>query len=233
MKSMTLPRLTWKEGLILNRLHTGYAEVPDDMKHLIEPTKKKNKEISKLYFAQKEFDIYFATSLRSRKDFEKAEEICQALEELNNSLRIIMPSSFFVPEGSPLRKGDAERCFLQRSKMAFLYDSGKDTWGRDAEAAEMLLIHKRPVVILVSDKSDGIHASRYRVFKEIHPKNMVGSFSDAYGMHVVKSLKDANRCIKHILNNSVKTRKETKDGGLNEYCRTCGSLLRRYNVSWI
>lgn len=229
----TLPRLTWEEGFILNQLYTDYTKVPGKMKHLIDPTKAKNEKIFKLYLAQKEFDIYFATSLRSKEDFEKSEMICQALEKLDSNLKIIMPLSFFVPKGSTLRKGDLERLFLQRSKMTFLYDSGKDTWGRDTEAAEMLLVYRKPVVILVSDKSDGTHASRYRIFKEIHPKNVIGSFNDARGMHVVKSLEDATRCVRNILNNSVKARREVKDGGLNEYCLNCGSLLRRSKIDWI
>ena len=225
-----LPRLTWEEGLVLNQLYTDYTKVPEELEHLIPEAEKKNEELLHLYLSQKEFDIYFAASQRDIKDYEEAEKICRILEQIDKNIKIIRPASFAMK--SNRQKGDLERLFLERSKCAFLLDMGKDTWGRNVEAAEMLLLHKKPVVILVSDTPIGKYASKYQIFKTIHPKNVIGKINDAWGMHVTKSTEEAVNCIKAILNNSVETKTVTEDGAKNVYCLGCGSLLRRHDITW-
>lgn len=226
-----LARLTWQEGMVLNQLFTDYTKVPKELRKLIKPALKKNEKLISLYLRQSEFDVYFACSLRSKEDFEYAEEVCREIEAKIPGIQIIMPANFAMR--SNRQKGDLERLFIQKSKCILLLDSGKDTWGRDVEAAEMMILHHKPALILVSDKSDGVYASRYRIFKEIHPKNVIGSPYRAVGMHVHKNISGLIRCLHRILKCQVETVQKIEDGGINHYCLSCGSLIYRSDVVWM
>ncbi len=226
-----LPRLSWEEGMVLNQLYTDYTKVPEKMNRLVRRAEIKNQRLIALYLKIKEFDLYFACSLRSQEDFEKAESVCRALENKIPGIKIVMPANFAVK--SSRQKGDIERWLIEKSKCIFLFDSGKDTWGRDVETAEMMILYGKPGLILVSDKGDGIHASRYRIFKEIHPANVIGHWHYARGMHVVKDIRGAVRCLRRILAHKVETMEKIEDGGTNTYCRTCGSLIGRSDITWI
>ncbi|MDP1629492.1 MAG: hypothetical protein Q8L57_02630 [bacterium] len=226
-----LPRLTWEEGMVLNQLFTDYTKVSKEMQSLIKPALAKNKKLVRLYLRQKEFDVYFACSLRSKEDFECAEKVCREIEKKVPGIKIVMPANFAMK--SSRQKGDLERLFVQRSKCIFLLDSGKDTWGRDVEAAEMMISNHKPALILVGDKSDGVHASRFRIFKEIHPANVIGSPHYAVGMHVHKNIRGMVKCLRRILAKKIEMTEKTEDGGTNYYCRFCGSLICRSNITWI
>jgi hypothetical protein len=225
-----LPRLTWQEGMVLNQLFTDYTKVPKELRKLIKPALKKNEKLISLYLHQPEFDVYFACSLRSKEDFEYAEKICREIETKIPGIQIVMPANFAMR--SNRQKGDIERLLIKRSKCILLLDSGKDTWGRDVEAAEMMILHHKPALILVSDESDGVHASRYRIFKEIHPANVVGSPYQAVGMHVHKNIRGLVKCLRRILARKIETTEKIEDGGTNHYCRSCGSLVCRSDVVW-
>ena len=225
-----LPRLTWQEGMVLNQLFTDYTKIPGEMRGLVKPALRKNKKLISLYLKQEEFDIYFACSLRSRDDFEYAEKICREIEKKIPGIKIIMPANFAMR--SNRQKGDLERLFIQRSRCILLLDSGKDTWGRDVEAAEMMILWRKPALILVSDKSDGAHASRYRIFREIHPKNVIGHPYYALGMHVHKDFRGLIKCLRRILARKIETVEKIEDGGTNHYCCSCGSLICRSDVIW-
>lgn len=226
-----LPRLTWQEGMVLNQLFTDYTKVPEEMRGLIKPALRKNKKLVSRYLRKEEFDVYFACSLRSRDDFEYAERICREIEKKIPGIQIVMPANFALP--SPRQKGDIERLLIKKSKCILLLDSGKDTWGRDVEAAEMMILYRKPALILVSDKPDGIHASRYQIFQKIHPKNVIGHPHQAWGMHVHKNIRGLVKCLRRILTKKIKTVEKIEDGGTNHYCRSCGSLICRSDVVWL
>ena len=226
-----LPRLTWQEGMVLNQLFTDYTKVDEKSRKLVKPALRKNEKLVSRYLRQEEFDVYFAYSLRSQEDFEYAEKICREIEEKIPGIKIIMPANFAME--SSRQKGDLERLFVQRSRCILLLDSGKDTWGRDVEAAEMMILHHKPALILVSDKSDGVHASRCRIFKEIHPANVIGHWHYARGMHVHKNIRGLIKCLRRILARKIETTEKIEDGGTNHYCRSCGSLICRSDVTWI
>lgn len=226
-----LPRLTWQEGMALNQLFTDYTKVSEELRPLIKPALKKNEKLIALYLRRAEFDVYFACSLRSKDDFEYAEKVCREIERKIPGIKIVMPANFAMR--SSRQKGDLERLFVQRAKCILLLDSGKDTWGRDVEAAEMTILYGKPALILVSDKSDGIHASRYRIFREIHPKNVIGHWHYARGMHVHKNIRGLIKCLHRILAREVETTEKNEDGGVNHYCRSCGSLICRSDITWI
>jgi hypothetical protein len=226
-----LPRLTWREGMVLNQLFTDYTKIPKEMRKFVEPALRKNEKLVLRYLKQEEFDVYFACSLRSRDDFEHAERICREIEKKIPGIQIVMPANFAMR--SSRQKGDIERLLISRSKCIFLLDSGKDTWGRDVEATEMMILHHQPALILVSDKSDGPYASRYRIFREIHPANVVGGPYHAAGMHVHKNIRGLVKCLRRILARKIETVQKFEDGGTNHYCRSCGSLICRSDVIWM
>lgn len=226
-----LPRLSWQEGMVLNQLFTDYTKVDEKSRKLVKPALRKNEKLISRYLRQKEFDVYFACSLRSQDDFEYAERICREIERKIPEIQIVMPANFAMR--SSRQKGDIERLLIKRSKCILLLDSGKDTWGRDVEAAEMMILHRKPALILVSDESDGVHASRYRIFREIHPKNVIGSPHYAFGMHVHKNIRGLVKCLRRILLRKIETVAKEEDGGTNYYCCSCGSLICRSDVLWM
>ncbi len=91
----------------------------------------------------------------------------------------------------------------------------------------------KPALILVGDESDGVHASRFRIFREIHPANVVGSPHYAMGTHVRKTVKGLVKCLRRILSRKIETVVKEEDGGTNHYCRSCGSLVCRSDVVWM
>src|SRR5205823_5246585 len=110
-------------------------------------------ENTRLYLSMlDELDVYVATSMRSRKDFEEMADFCERIFSHHKLKQLQL--RYFDPTLSAAQghedKGLIE-CLMVKCAKVLVYSAGaKESWGKDAEAAMALSLGK-PVIFYCDD----------------------------------------------------------------------------------
>ena len=152
--------------------------------------------------AVNELDIYVATSMRTREDFQEMAHFCDGL--FNDSRLADLKLRYFDPTLSaaagPEDKGLIE-CLMVRCAKALVYVAGeKESYGKDAEAAMALSLGK-PVIFYCGGKAEG----RVDFYRDIHPLVRLIQFETgvAVGAMVTKDYNDLAILLSRIFRNSM------------------------------
>jgi hypothetical protein len=157
-----------------------------------------------------DLDVYVATSMRTRQDFRKMADFCDAIfsdtriKELN--LRYFNPT-LSSAEGHE-DKGLIE-CLMVKCSKALIYCAGeKESYGKDAEAAMALSLGK-PVIFYCDE------AQKTRFYREVHPLSRLIEFQTgvAVGAIVTSSVDQVGLLLERLFKNKMQYRLESPKPG--------------------
>lgn len=157
-----------------------------------------------------DLDVYVATSMRDRADFERMADFCKlvftdsTLEPLN--LRYFDPT--LSAASGHEDKGLIECLMVKRAKVLILYAGSRDSYGKDAESAMALSLGK-PVIIYAEDEM------RSQFFKEVHPLTRLIDFQTgvAIGAMVATSATEVIELLRRIFANRLEFELEQTQPG--------------------
>lgn len=148
-----------------------------------------------------ELDVYVATSMRDRQDFRDIATFCEqvfAKPELE-ALKV----RYFDPTTSAASghedKGLIECLMVNCAKILIYFAGGKDSCGKDVEAA-MALSQGKPVIFYCSEEQ------RERFYRDVHPLSRLIDFRTgvAVGAIVTSSVDQVSELVARVLTNRMK-----------------------------
>lgn len=150
-----------------------------------------------------DLDVYIATSMRARSDFREMADFCETVfgDPQLQSLKL----RYFDPTLSAAEnhedKGLIECLMVKRAKVLVLNAGGRDSYGKDAEAAMALSLGK-PVIIFANDES------RSSLFREVHPLSRLINFDTgvAVGAMIASSEAQVVELLFRIFTNTLEYR---------------------------
>jgi len=157
---------------------------------------------NRLYLsAVNELDIYVATSMRTREDFDNCYDFIKELSEnkelVDYNLRIFDPTNCVA--GNPFDKGLTE-CLMVKCAKVLVYLAGtSDSYGKDAEAAIAMSLGK-PVIMLYETKE------KADIYREKHPLTRLINIESgvACGAMITNKKSDVPILLKKIFDNELK-----------------------------
>ena len=152
-----------------------------------------------------DLDVYVATSMRERDNFNEMANFCDRVFTNQDLLDLHM--RYFDPTLSAAKhhedKGLIECLMVERAKVLVLQAGSGDSYGKDAEAAMALSLGK-PVIIHADTER------RRRLFTDIHPLSRLINFETgvAIGAMVADSPKQVIELLRRIFNNDLEYKLE-------------------------
>jgi hypothetical protein len=156
---------------------------------------------TKLYLSMvEELDVYVATSMRDRKDFREMANFCEhvfAADDLQ-ALKV----RYFDPTTSAAEghedKGLIECLMVKCAKILIYFAGGRDSYGKDAEAA-MALSQGKPVIFYCSEEQ------RERFYRDVHPLSRLIDFRTgvAVGAIVTSDMDHVSVLVARVLANRM------------------------------
>ena len=176
-------------------------EIFEKTKTSLSESQQKGKINNKLYLSGvNELDVYVATSMRRRAEFETTYDKIKQIFDDNRlkhlNLRYFDPTNCFAE--NPLDKGITE-CLMVKCAKLLLYVAGdNDSFGKDAEAAIALSLGK-PVIMLCENEQ------RAKIFREQHPLTRLINVHTgvANGAIVAKDFNEVVEITKRIFHNDM------------------------------
>jgi hypothetical protein len=171
-----------------------------------------------------ELDAYVATSMRNRDDFREMAAFCdrvfgdQRLEELK--VRYFDPTTSAASGHED--KGLIECLMVKCAKMLIYFAGGRDSWGKDAEAA-MALSQGKPVIFYCSEEQ------RERFYRDVHPLSRLIDFRTgvAVGAIVTSDADQVSELVFRVLMNRMEyDLEQPRAGYLRLRERLTGSVVR-------
>lgn len=171
-----------------------------------------------------DLDVYVATSMRTREDFRNMASVCEKVfsdDRLHNlQLRYFDPT---LSAASGHEDKGLIECLMVKSAKALVYCAGgKDSYGKDAEAAMALSLGK-PVIFYCDEEQ------RSRFYRDVHPLSRLVEFATgvAVGAMVTSSLEDVSEILYRIFENKMQYELEQpKPGYLRLKESLTGSVVR-------
>ena len=171
-----------------------------------------------------DLDVYVATSMRSREDFRDMADVC---EKIFRDARIKpLHLRFFDPTLSAAEghqdKGLIECLMVKCARVLIYCAGGKESYGKDAEAAMALSLGK-PVIFYCS-KED-----RARFYKDVHPLSRLINFDTgvAVGALVTDKVSEVALLLQRIYENTMQYELlQPKSGYLHLSEKKTGSIVR-------
>jgi hypothetical protein len=180
---------------------------------------------TKLYLSMvEELDVYVATSMRTRDDFREIATFC---EEVFGSARLQeLKVRYFDPTMSAAAghedKGLIECLMVKSAKMLIYFAGGKESYGKDAEAA-MALSQGKPVIFYCDEEQ------RRRFYRDVHPLSRLIDFRTgvAVGAMVATDAEEVSELIERTLTNGMEYRiEQPRPGYLRLLERLTESVVR-------
>jgi len=182
-------------------------------------------ENTRLYLSMvNDLDVYVATSMRTRADFRKMAEDCDAIFSDDKLLGLHL--RYFDPTLSAAEghqdKGLIE-CLMVKCAKVLVYCAGlKESYGKDAEAAMALSLGK-PVIFYCDEEQ------KRRFFRDVHPLSRLINFEN--GVAVGAMVADKIGTVIDLLNRTFENTMEyaleqPKPGYLQLVERLTGSVVR-------
>jgi hypothetical protein len=207
----------------------------DEIEQLIRPlidrfiaARKVAAENTRLYLSMvNEMDVYVATSMRTRQNFEDVAKTCRSIFEREGLHRFCV--RYFDPTmsiaNSPEDKGLIECLMVKCSKVSLYLAGEADSYGKDAEIAMTLSLGK-PVVILCPDTPRG--RLRESIFRDVHPLSRLIDFQTgvAVGVMVTKDENIAAQVIERVFDNKMEYDLESMEGYYRLKERLTESIIR-------
>ena len=147
-----------------------------------------------------DLDVYVATSMRERNDFQSMADFCEKIfaapELLDFDLRYFDPTLSAANHHED--KGIIECLMVKLAKVLVLQAGPRDSYGKDAEAAMALSLGK-PVIIHADEES------RRRLFTDIHPLSRLVNFENGVvtGAMVARSPEQVIELLVRIFSNNL------------------------------
>ena len=156
---------------------------------------------TRLYLSMvNDLDVYVATSMRTREDFRRMADKCDAI--FSDPKLKGLELRYFDPTMSAAAghedKGLIE-CLMVKCAKVLVYCAGdKDSYGKDAEAA-MALSQGKPVIFLCDEEARG------RFYREVHPLSRLIDFESgvAVGAFVTSSQSDVVELLRRLFENKM------------------------------
>lgn len=167
-----------------------------------------------------DLDVYVATSMRTRQDFRSMAETCERIFAANDladlHLRYFDPT-MGAAEGHE-DKGLIECLMVKCAKMLVYCAGGKDSYGKDAEAAMALSLGK-PVIFYCDEDQ------RHRFLRDVHPLSRLINFQTgvAVGAMVASTPEEVTQLLNRTFNNEMEYELEQPKPG---YFRLLEKLTR-------
>jgi hypothetical protein len=182
-------------------------------------------ENTKLYLSMiDDFDVYVATSMRRKADFEEMSAFCERVfgdERLSNLNLRHFDATVAAAAGSE-DKGLLECLILKSAKVLIYCAGGSESYGKDAEAAMALSLGK-PVIFYCD------HQQRQRFYNEVHPLSRVIDFQTgvAVGAMVASSPDEVAELLLRVFTNRMEYELEQRPAGfLRLREKLTGSVVR-------
>ena len=147
-----------------------------------------------------DLDVYIATSMRNRVDFREMADFCETIFA-NDQLKALK-LRYFDPTLSAAEnhedKGIVECLMVKCAKALVLNAGGRDSYGKDAEAAMALSLGK-PVIIFADEEF------RSSFFRDVHPLSRLINFDTgvAVGAMVATSTDQVIDLLHRIFTNTL------------------------------
>lgn len=207
-----------------NALDQRYAKVAKDFSN----ARQAALENTNLYLSMvNELDVYVATSMRTRQDFRKMADACDAI--FTHDRIKPMQLRYFDPTLSAAAghedKGVIE-CLMVKSADILIYCAGeKESFGKDAEAAMALSLGK-PVIFYCD------HEQRSRFYREVHPLSRLIDFKTGVvvGAMVTDSLSEVSELISRLIENKMEYRLEQPNKGYLRLVEALTDSVVRYQT---
>lgn len=182
-------------------------------------------ENTKLYLSMvEELDSYVATSMRTREDFREMAAFCD--EVFGDDRLKMLKVRYFDPTTSAAAghedKGLIECLMVKCAKMLIYFAGGRDSYGKDAEAA-MALSQGKPVIFYCSQEQ------RERFYRDVHPLSRLIDFRTgvAVGAIVTSDVAEVSELVTRVLTNRMEYEVEQpRSGYLRLRERLTGSVVR-------
>jgi hypothetical protein len=180
---------------------------------------------TKLYLSMvEELDVYVATSMRDRKDFREMATFCEQVfttPELQ-ALKVRHFDPTMSAAAGHEDKGLIECLMVKCAKILIYFAGGKDSYGKDAEAA-MALSQGKPVIFFCGEEQ------RERFYRDIHPLSRLIDFRTgvAVGAIVTSEIDQVSELVARVLANRMEYEVEQpRVGYLRLRERLTGSAVR-------
>lgn len=207
-----------------------------EYEELAKRTRAKGRRNLRKYLTLDELDVYVATSMRERDDYEEMANFVESVFEKDPirslNLRYFDPTQSYIEDR--ISTGLLECFLLKRAKVTVYHAGYSDTLGKDSELATTLAQGK-PVIVYVPKKwrlenevgADRLDA-RYEIFKEIHPLGLQVDLKTgvAHGVIVVRDIEQCADILYKVLLNQLDTYIEREGENLVLKERKTGSVLR-------
>ena len=204
-----------------NDLGARYTEVA----RAFQTARKAALENTRLYLSMvNDLDVYVATSMRTRADFRKMAEDCEAIFTHDKLLGLHL--RYFDPTLSAAEghqdKGLIE-CLMVKCAKVLVYCAGaKESYGKDAEAAMALSLGK-PVVFYCDEEQ------KRRFFNDVHPLSRLINFETGVtvGAMVADKIETVIDLLNRIFENTMEySLEQPKPGYLQLKEKLTGSVVR-------
>lgn len=199
-------------------------------------TRARGKRNLRKYLTLDDLDVYVATSMRGRDDYEEMADFVEAVFEKDPirplNLRYFDPTQSYIEDR--ISAGLLECFLLKRAKVTIYHAGYSDTLGKDSELA-ITLAQGKPVIVYVPKKwrlKNEVGADmldkRYEIFKETHPLGLQVDLKTgvAHGVIVVRDVRQCADILKKVLLNRLETEIVIEGENLVLREKETGSVLR-------
>ncbi|MBD3249455.1 hypothetical protein GF336_05400 [Candidatus Woesearchaeota archaeon] len=174
-------------------------------KDIFNKCKKKARKNTDLFLSCcNDLDVYVATSMRRRKDFEYIGELCEGIFRHDKLKKYDI--RYFDPTLSVAKhhedKGIIECLMVKTSKLLIYLSQYKESLGKVSEYAMALSLGK-PVIVLCPSDEKGIALSKF--YKENHPLMRLVEFQSGIvcGAMITYKIEDVIKLIDRIFSNKM------------------------------
>lgn len=169
-------------------------------------------------------DVYLGTSMRGEEQYQSAIKVYEHLT--GQGLKVFPP--FFMTSKSRLAQSELEAVMLDRCRMMVGVYNTIDTFGLDSEVVNTLLNEKPTFLYLVPQKEPEAIATqerRHKIFRDVHPRTLVGSTGVLHGAHVTSDYATLDKCMKFNERDYGTAYLKEKDGYKVLDCESCSSTI--------